>query len=220
VTLSVYSESSWLWQFMVVSVVCYLSVLWLSISILDDQTPMDSRILVPIYPVLLLMGFGFAASLKKEGRNWEERRWISSAVILLLLALQAFHSWPWLYYVRREGIGYASRMWQESSLLRQVKTLEPTALIFSNAPDVLYTLAGRPAHMLPRKLNPDTRLPNAQYLAQLGAMESKLKSSRGVIVYFDQVRWRRYLPDANELETTLALRALSRVADGTIYVVK
>ena len=51
-------------------------------------------------------------------------------------------------------------------------------------------------------------------------MENRLKDNSGFIVYFNQVRWRRYLPDAHELESSLGLYAVSRASDGTIYTVK
>ena len=105
---------------------------------------------------LLLMVFGLAASGKREAG--ESR--VSSIVILLILTMQAFHSWPWLWRMHSEGIGYTSRSWQESNLPRKVKTLGPSNHVYSNAPDVLYILARRPAQMLPRKVNPDTRQEN------------------------------------------------------------
>jgi len=214
------AEADYLNWLMLLFLVCYFGVLLVSISLLDDQTPIDTRILAPIYPVLLLLGFGIAAGRSREERATETKRWLSWGAILLLVGLQAAQSWPWLRHTRTEGVGYASRMWRESSLLRQVKTLESSAVIYSNAPDVLYTLIGRAAYMLPRKTRPDAREPNSQFSAQIGEMEAKLKSSRGVIVYFDRVRWRRYLPDGEELEARIALRVLRRVSDGTIYAVE
>ncbi len=92
----------------------------------------------------------------------------------------------------------------------------PPAVIFTNAPDLLYTVLGRSAYMIPRKVNPDTRQPNRDFLAQLEDMKSKLKRSGGVVVHFDRVHWRSYLPDAKELETMLGLRILIRAPDGTI----
>jgi hypothetical protein len=50
-------------------------------------------------------------------------------------------------------------------------------------------------------------------------MKSRLKMSGGVVVHFDRVHWRSYLPDAKELETMLGLRILIRAPDGTIATV-
>ena len=214
------SETDYLRQSMLLFTFCYLFVLFFSISVLDDQTPIDSRILAPMYPVLLLFGFALVANSHGESRAPEMKLSASWAIVLLLVVLQAFQSWPWLYYVHSEGVGYASRTWRESNLLLQVKELAPSTIIYSNAPDVLYILAGRIAYMLPRKTRPDTREPNSQFSAQIDEMAAQLKNSRGAIVYFDQVRWRRYLPNGKELEGMLALRPLQRVSDGTIYTLE
>lgn len=203
-------------KLMLLSVGIYLSVLLASIVALDDQTPIDSRILAPVYPALILLGFGLAAPALVRWRETTRSRWLPYAVVLSLLGLQSVPTWRWLQLTHSEGIGYASRIWRNSHLLQQVKALEPSTVIFTNAPDLLYTVLGRSAYMIPRKVNPDTRQPNRDFLMQLDDMKSKLKMSGGVVVHFDRVHWRSYLPEAKELETILGLRILIRASDGTI----
>ena len=206
-------------KLMLLSVGFYLCVLLASIVILDDQTPVDSRILAPVYPALIFLGFGLAAPALDRWRETTGSRWLPYAMVLLLLGFQSVPTWRWLQLTHSEGMGYASRIWRNSHLLQQVKALGPSAVIFTNAPDLLYTVLGRSAYMIPRKINPDTRQPNQDFIAQLDDMKSKLKMSGGVVVHFDRVHWRSYLPDAKELETMLGLRILIRAPDGTIATV-
>ena len=96
----------------------------------------------------------------------------------------------------------------------------PATVLFSNAPDVLYTLLNKPAVMVPRKTHTDTNLPNRQYLAQTAELIRRLKEDSGLLVYFYRVDWRWYLPAAEELERTLGLHVLARENDGVIYQVR
>jgi hypothetical protein len=198
-------------------IVAYILMLFATISFLDHQTPIDSRMLAPLYVLLVLLGVALEARLIGQRMNGI----MFSAVVLLmtviLLTLQLASTWPWMALTHENGIGYASREWRESDLIRRVGSEPLGKRIFSNAPDVLYTLLGRPADMVPRKINPDTRKPNEAYPVQIKAMKEQLKASQGLLVYFDRVQWRWYLPSPSELESAMALRLLVREKDGSIY---
>ena len=73
--------------------------------------------------------------------------------------------------------------------------------------------------MIPRKMYPGSNLPNAQYRNQLLDMKRSLKDKNGLLVYFDRVRWRWYLPSASELAETLGLRLIIKTDDGSVYTV-
>jgi hypothetical protein len=95
-------------------------------------------------------------------------------------------------------------------------------LIFSNAPDFIYTLTGKRAALIPRKVTPDKTLknsvPNQQYAAEIANMKEQLEDKRGVLIYFDggdDRLW--YLPSKTELESRLSLQVLKAASDGTVY---
>ena len=48
-------------------------------------------------------------------------------------------------------------------------------------------------------------------------MTGALRAANGVIVFFDRVNWRKYLPSAAELESSLGLRLVTKTNDGAIY---
>jgi hypothetical protein len=70
--------------------------------------------------------------------------------------------------------------------------------------------------MIPRRIYHDTKQPNPEYNAQMTAMKQTLKSNNGLLVYFDRVGWRWYLPSPPELEE-VGLRLLKRTEDGSLY---
>jgi len=197
--------------------VTYLVLLFLTISLFDAQTPVDSRLLAPCYvPSLLFVVSAWMIST----RHWQERasvRFVAPAVGLLIIGLQLPATLNWLRQHYRQGIGYSSREWQESETIEQLATKMPSVLIYSNAPDVVYTLLGRPAAMIPRRSNTASNMPNASYHAEIEQMRTTVRAANGVIVFFDRVHWRKYLPSATELESSLGLRLVTKTNDGAIY---
>jgi hypothetical protein len=199
---------------MLIVVVGYLAMLCMSLTFLDAQIPVDSRTLSPIYvPSIILL---IALSIRFVPASRLQADLLVSTCLALLLAAQLQSSVKWLQFSYHDGIGYAGRLWRESQTLNRLKQT-PATVLFSNAPDVLYTLLNKPALMVPRKTQTDTNLPNRQYLAQTAELRRRLKEDRGLLVYFYTVDWRWYLPAAEELERSLSLHALARENDGVIY---
>lgn len=202
---------------LVTAILSYLVLLFGAISFLDRQTPLDSRVLAPLYPLLITLAVS-APSQTGELLQWSRMKRTATGVLVcgFLVALQLPLSWSWLAMSRADGIGYASRTWRESPLIIRVRSLPPTP-IFSNAPDVLYALLGKPAAMIPRKIYPDTRRANGDYQLELEQMRATLQKSHGFMVYFHVVQWRWYLPTAEELEKRLSLILVVGEKDGSIY---
>jgi hypothetical protein len=195
----------------------YLLLLFVSISLLDVQIPLDSRMLSPCYiPSVLFVVSGVTFLTRREQKS------LSSRLIVPVLALSAMGiqlpaSLNWLRQLHWEGVGYSSRPWKESETIKRLATLSPSHSIYSNAPDVVYTLLGSPATMIPRKTNTDSNLPNPDYRVQIEQMERELQTTNGVLVFFDRVNWRSYLPSAEELQSLLGLRLMLKTADGSVY---
>lgn len=200
--------------------VTYLALVFFTISLFDAQTPVDSRLLAPCYlPTLLFVVSAWMIST----RHWQEHasfRFVAPAVGVLIIGLQLPATLNWLQQHYRQGIGYSSREWQQSETIKHLATTMPSASIYTNAPDVVYALLGRPAGMIPRKTNTTSNLPDPNYRAELEQMSRTLRAANGVIVFFDRVNWRKYLPSAAELESSLGLRLVARTADGAIYQVR
>ena len=128
----------------------------------------------------------------------------------------------WLRHSYLEGIGLAVERWRNSELLHLIKNNQTPDLIFSNAPDFIYTLTGKRAALIPRKVNPDKSLqnnmPNQQYASEIAIMKEQLENKRGVLIYFDDGDARLwYLPSKTELESRLPLQVLRTASDGTVY---
>jgi hypothetical protein len=198
-------------------VLTYMGMLSMSLAFLDVQIPLDSRTLSPIYVPSIICLIGISIRYVFVSASHCTVRWLISTYLSLLLAAQLQVSVHWLRFNYQTGIGYAGREWRESQILKRLKKENSSKLLFSNAPDVLYTLLNKPAAMVPRKTHTDTNLPNQGYASQISELGRRLKEDSGLLVYFYRVGWRWYLPPAEELERTLGLQALARENDGVIY---
>lgn len=198
-------------------VLTYMGMLFMSLTFLDAQIPLDSRTLSPIYVPSIICLIGLSIRFVFVSECHCTVRLLISTYLSLLLTAQLRVSINWLQSNYQTGIGYAGRQWRESQILNRLRWMNSSTALFSNAPDVLYTLLSRPAVMVPRKTHTDTNLPNPDYASQISELARKLRQDDGLLIYFYGVGWRWYLPTAEELERTLGLQALVRENDGVIY---
>jgi len=198
-------------------IACYGLVIFLSVSFFDAYIPMDSRILSPLYPAVLVLGMIAWARFVATKEPGFRVRLTVAVLAAVFFCSQLAGADSWLYFSYRNGIGYAGREWQESQLIKRVRRLDLSVPIFTNAPEVVYLLAERPAHGIPAKVNPQTRLPYEGYRSELVHLLGRLQAERGVLVYFRTVSWRWYLPPEKELEEKLGLHAVAGERDGAIY---
>ncbi|MEP6913255.1 MAG: hypothetical protein ABI923_10900, partial [bacterium] len=112
---------------------------------------------------------------------------------------------------------YANRAWKESQTIAQVRVLPPGTAIYSNGYEAIYYLTGRPAIYLPEKVIHNTGRANQNYDVELERMKTDLKENHGVLVYFNTLPERWFLPAESELITQLPLREIMRFRDGSIY---
>lgn len=198
----------------------YIVFLNLSISFYNLSTPLDFRILSPVYVSALVLILCLA---NKVLSSKQRRRFFQVLSILLCITFAGF-------YVRRSAIlainyhqngrGYASKVWKESEIIQKVRDLPFGIRIYSNGAEAIYILTGKPAYRIPSKVNTRTNMRNNEYLSQLALMGKQLHNHSAVLVYFNTITWRWYLPSERELKEALPLRLLGSGTDGSIYGVR
>jgi hypothetical protein len=201
--------------------VIYTGFLVISISFFNAFVPMDDRILSPA----LISGIILSVWIGNETVN----RLSLPAIIhhllyLFLFAFGLFISYfqltkdiSWVSYYHKEGLGYNNRTWQNSETIAAVKGLPPDTLIYTNAPDVIYTLTERPSKWLPNKVDPVSTIQYNDYKNNLLKIGSQLSQHSGVIVYFNNIH-RDYLPDDKELAALPNLQKDRETSDGVIFI--
>lgn len=194
----------------------YMAFLVASISLLDASTPLDDRILAPIYVAAIFLGLYAVGELLPVSTH--PRRWHAAlaALLLLLVAGSLIRGAAWVGDGYRQGIGFSSLAWQRSPLIQQVQSLPPEALIYSNVPEAIYLHAGRRALPLPRPVNATTRQQNPGYAAEVAHMSQLLDQQAALLVYARSLS-QRTRPGEDELRQQLTLRPMAQSADGAVY---
>ena len=194
----------------------YSLFLVFSISFLDANTPLDDRILIPVYLSCLVIVFYIAGNaFQQYGRT------VTAAALLALAALvfggaSVLRAGQWAVLTFRDGSGFSSRTWQSSDVLAQVRALPASLTLYSSSPEALYLLAGREALPLPRKFNTMEQELNKRYQAELAAMKAEIASGRAALVLFESIQRPNSISE-EELMQELPLQVCSQAQDGKIY---
>jgi 4-amino-4-deoxy-L-arabinose transferase-like glycosyltransferase len=199
-------------------IVCFVALLVFSISLVDFHTPMDTRVLSPVFAAWAVLA---AVVLSRRVERMTPGPRAVAAVIALTGAV-AIIAWPSIELVRRlhrEGDGFAHPQWRNSATMAAVRALPPDQQIFTNAPGAVYLLSGRQLiWTIPAETSASSRLPNPEYPALMARISVEVQAGRGVVVWLDRYgRRRAYYPTAEHVRRRLGLRVRQRFNDGAIF---
>lgn len=203
-------------QLLVLLLPLYAGFLVVSISLLDASTPLDDRILAPIYVATIFLALYAAGELLQVVAH--PRRWQAgmAALLLLLVAGSVIRSAGWVNEGYTQGIGFTSLAWQRSPVIQQVRALPEDAVLYSNVPEAIYLHAKRRALPFPKPTNATTRQANPAYDAEIERMQELIDQGAALIVYSHHLS-QRTSPSEAELSQQLALRLLAQTTDGALY---
>jgi hypothetical protein len=199
------------------AVAAYVPFLILSLSAFDASTPLDDRILSPLFvPLLVIVLWGFTVVLSAAGeRTWRTR--VLAAMGGLLLVLFIPRGVAWGVDHGRDSNGYLSKEWTESETLRQVRARPDARPVYSNDPRPIYLHLRRQAETVPARYSATARIPNEQFDQELRRMANHL-TPEGLVVYFDRSSQTfPSLPPEDYLAERLRLKLVVDCADGAIY---
>ena len=193
--------------------------LFMARSLFDSAIPFDTRILAPAYVAAMILVISAVAQpgqAKPYSGAWQARLapW---AFIIALAAIQTTKAAGWWKHAYDNGIGYTGLVWRNSEALKFINTVAGATPVFTNVPDVIYMLTGRRTIMIPRKIDPKSRLTNNRYESEIALMKERLGQSRGLVAYFHAPQRLWYLPSAEELQRAGGLRLIAVKRDGYIY---
>lgn len=201
----------------VIFVAVYVGFLLVSLAFFDAHSPLDVRILSPVFVSGLIIVLHLIDALLRSVRG---TRLLEAAIVsvCLFFTLSYLGSGAiWAMRSHRDGRGYASRSWQQSEIIARVRSQPEGTLIYSNGPDAIHILTGRYARGLPARFNPGTRSVYDTHTARLDSIRDELAEHGGVLVYFNTITHRDYLPSEHELKEAMPLVAVASEGDGSIY---
>jgi hypothetical protein len=199
---------------LVLAFLCAYSLLLAgSLSLADASTPLDDRILSPLF-VLGLVGVVVVCSPVTSRASW--LRWLVITPLAGMLLLTAVRGVARAVELHQDGQGYAGRAWTASPTVAWVADLDPGTAVYSNEMDALYLLAGRQAYQVPIRWDPVKAAPRDDFAEQLASMEARVRSGGAVLVLFNSLAAQQaFLPPEAELAD--GLRVVFRSEDGVIY---
>lgn len=187
----------------------YMFFLVISISIFDFYTPLDTRILIPIFPAIIVLLMYFIGQASRQAV-----RVILSGAIVVGLILNIPHTYNLLRESQSNGLGFADKKIQEMEIMKALRGLPPSWKIRTNTPEFFRLYLDQSGTMLPRKFNAATQRANPKFADEVQTM---LKNS-DALVYFSSVSFRTYLPSPQEIHELPEFRLVYAKPDGLIWV--
>jgi hypothetical protein len=175
----------------------YIGFVVFSILFFDHITPLDPRILSPVFPVFLLSFFAVISQNEVNNTRIYIQHALKATSILLIASQVTYLSISSVAFYQ-EGLEYTSKAWQASPTNRAVRDYYMSKTVYTNGSDVLKFATGKSSHYLPPKLDPVSTIPKADYPLQSKALIKSLGQDT-IIVYFNELGWRNYLTDTLEL---------------------
>lgn len=207
--------------FSIISVILfgvYLLTLVISISFFDAHTPLDNRILSPLFPLGVITLFSLIFNAVDKSRI--PHLYLFHVILLTcLLAYQVKTTLPYWRYVHENGRWYSGKQWQTSSIIEIIRSLPDNIFIYSNGKDAIEFLTRKKALYIPAKESPGTVEISRSFDADLQEMVEKLKSANGILVCLNLITWRWYLPASEYLYEKLPLKIIYQGRDGVIFQV-
>lgn len=183
---------------MALFIVMYALGLGLSMSFVDANTPLDDRLLSPIFPAVALIAGCAIGSVPRRGAVTFLARGLLSLVLIMAVGLMLKDSFGWAQRSASTGIGFNQLRWRSSDVLRAMPDLSPSVGIYSNSPEAVYLYAHRSAMPLPSRFNQTTQQPNLDYRLQMERLRKRLEMGEEVVVYFSGLP-SGFRPDLQEL---------------------
>jgi hypothetical protein len=189
--------------------------LLLSISFFDANTPLDSRILSPLYfaSVIILVVLFSRFAEASQTRFWRVALLGCTAMLVVGYGQAAL---PWLRSVHQQGIGFSAVAWQQSPVMAKVRDLPAGILVYTNAPEAIYFNGNHRALRLPRSFETVSQQANPNYAAEIAAAQQQLATRQAVVVFFTHLG-RQVDPSEAELVEELSLELLAALPDGNLY---
>ena len=187
-----------------------------SITFLDANTPLSSRILSPVFVIALILTLFFLARVWEYVKKYFVVRLGFTLICITWAAIFLFGGITHIITSYKDGLGFNSAVWHRSEIISEVARIPAEQAIYTNAPEAIYIHTGRWAFGLPMQFDSVTQRPNDQYIVEMGQMSRELRDKSGVIIYFSQL-YRPAQPTEDELTRQLPLVSYIDKGDGVIY---
>lgn len=196
----------------------YIVLICASISFFDALTPLDFRILSPIFIGGILYISTCIALLDGKGRHQAIIRNIIISPLIILIAAQTLSLKDYVNEYHTNGIGFSSKKWATSDIIKILSTGKYQRTIYTNAPEPISIYTGLPTTMVPSVILPTKSIKNPEFDHEIEIMEKAILSKKGIYIHFHDIRWRWYLPSLESIIQNMGMTPEYSGEDGVILV--
>lgn len=187
-------------------IACYLGLLIIWITFLDAGTPVNVRILSPIYPSIICIAF----SLLLESTKFFAR-YLGAAIAILCVFSSLGIANQEFSRTSDNNLMFGSLKWHSSETVNFIRDIKAEQII-SNGPELFTIYSAKKAFALPAKFNPSTMLANENWVS---ALEQSL-SMGSKLVYFRKLSFRNYNATESELLSLDFIKVDKLLNDGLV----
>jgi len=193
--------------------VVYLTVLVITILFIDASVNFETRILMPVFNLLLLL---FTAGIVWL---WRRGKGLKVLAVFLVMAVSVSFSEDTVDTVREWRLhsqGFANESWVKSATIETVKRL-PEVIIYTNRPQAINLFTGRGSYILLSPINPATQLPREQYASEREEIRQSVLDGKTVLVIFSYKDLIQESENSWVLDLTAGLPVLNQYEADTIF---
>jgi hypothetical protein len=193
-------------------------LIWAITVIFVDASGMITRYFIPIQILGILFALSAVGMLFSSMKGYSIVKFIFAVLCLVyLIGLNSIQAASWSLDRYENGLEYDGKTWDNSEIIRAVKQIPESTIIYTNDFDAIYTLANRQPVPIQPKISMESLQKNPRYDGMMKEMRHNLYDKRGVIVYCSLEAGGRGLPTMDELQKQMPLKLILRVSDGAIY---
>jgi hypothetical protein len=115
---------------------------------------------------------------------WSRRREVVVVLALAVFGLSAYGQVAAVVELSRGGQGYASFRWYDSKAMAFLRGLPLAEKIYTNEPGAVYLYTGRPAYVLPDRVDPVTAEARPGFGQGVEQMQADVRSGGAVLALF------------------------------------
>ncbi len=162
----------------------YLIFLALTICFVDASTPFDMRLLLPLFPVTVLLLVSCLVIRREIMSRTSIMFRALLAIGLVVVLSNAVRFSTKIRDIRAQGIGFQTAEWQDDEIMGFVRHLPDQAILYSDNPTLIYYATQRAAYFMPTKFAISTKLANGEYESEMKSLTDLGAHKRVVIVLF------------------------------------
>lgn len=196
---------------------CYLLIILLNLTFNWANTPLDDRILAPVFFAGVVLAVCVVADVARVSPAVKTVAILIAAALLTSYAVSISARVKTAYDQGLEGNYPALR---RSRLMQSMCAMPQNAVLFSNAATIVAFHCDRPVQLLPVKHDLLTAGRNERYESQRNAIDREVRIGPAYVAVFNDYLWMPNFPKQDELRSEWRLDPLLTAQEGILYSIK